>query len=117
MSRIQRKFSELMKAGEAALIPFITAGDPDLQTTLRIMRALDAGGADCIELGVPFSEPAADGQTIQRASEPELKNHITVCQVLHMFAQFRSGSKIPVIIFCFDNPFFRFGLKDFCRKT
>jgi tryptophan synthase alpha chain len=59
MSRIQKRFSELKKADEAALIPFITAGDPDLQTTLEIMRALEAGGADCIELGIPFSDPTA----------------------------------------------------------
>ena len=66
MSRIEKKFIELKHRGEAALIPFITAGDPDLATTLKIMRALEVGGADAIELGIPFSDPSADGPTIQR---------------------------------------------------
>jgi tryptophan synthase alpha chain len=117
MSRIQKKFSELKKAGEAALIPFITAGDPDLQTTLRIMRALEAGGADCIELGVPFSDPTADGPTIQRASERALKNQITIRQILQMLGQFRSASEVPVILFGYFNPFFKFGLKEFSRES
>ncbi|HEY5542836.1 MAG TPA: tryptophan synthase subunit alpha, partial [Candidatus Binatia bacterium] len=78
MSRIKRTFSELKKRHEAALIPFITAGDPDLATTLKIMRALEQGGADCIELGIPFSDPTADGPTIQRASERALKKPISL---------------------------------------
>ena len=73
MSRIQKTFAELKQCGEAALIPFVTAGDPDLATTLKILRALEEGGADCIELGIPFSDPTADGPTIQRASERALK--------------------------------------------
>jgi tryptophan synthase alpha chain len=89
MSRIEKKFSELKKAGEAALIPFITAGDPDLQTTLEIMRALETGGADCIELGIPFSDPTADGPTIQRASERALENQVALPQILQMLRRFR----------------------------
>jgi tryptophan synthase alpha chain len=77
MSRIQTKFAELKKSGEAALIPFITAGDPDLDATLKILRALEKGGADCVELGVPFSDPTADGPTIQRSSERALKNGVS----------------------------------------
>src|SRR5438093_8731633 len=73
MSRIAKTFAELKKRREAALIAFITAGDPDLKTTLRIMRALEEGGADCIEVGIPFSDPTADGPTIQRSSERALK--------------------------------------------
>ena len=117
MSRIQKRFSELKKADEAALIPFITAGDPDLQTTLEIMRALEAGGADCIELGIPFSDPTADGPTIQRASERALKNQLTLTQILHMLRRFRSTSEIPVILFGYFNPFFRYGLKEFSRHS
>jgi tryptophan synthase alpha chain len=117
MSRIQKKFSDLKKADEAALIPFITAGDPDLQTTLEIMRALEAGGADCIELGIPFSDPTADGPTIQRASERALKNQLTLTQVLQMLGRFRSTSEIPVILFGYFNPFFRFGLKEFSGQS
>ena len=117
MSRIERKFSELKNTGEAALIPFITAGDPDLQTTLEIMRALEAGGADCIELGIPFSDPTADGPTIQRASERALKNQLTLSHILQMLRRFRSNSEIPVILFGYFNPFFRFGLKEFSRQS
>ena len=104
-------------AGEAALIPFITAADPDLQTTLKIMRALEAGGADCIELGIPFSDPTADGPTIQRASERALKSHITLTQILKMLRQFRYDSDLPVILFGYFNPFFKFGLENFCRQS
>jgi tryptophan synthase alpha chain len=117
MSRIEKKFVELKQADEAALIPFITAGDPDLQTTLKIMRALEAGGADCIELGIPFSDPTADGPTIQRASERALKKHINLRQILQMLGQFRSESDLPVILFGYFNPFFRFGLQSFCRQS
>jgi tryptophan synthase alpha chain len=117
MSRIEKKFVELKQADEAALIPFITAGDPDLQTTLKIMRALEAGGADCIELGIPFSDPTADGPTIQRASERALKKHINLRQILQMLGQFRSESDLPVILFGYFNPFFRFGLQNFCRQS
>jgi tryptophan synthase alpha chain len=118
MGRIESKFAKLKQTDEAALIPFITAGDPDLQTTLKIMRALEAGGADCIELGIPFSDPTADGPTIQRASQRALKNHITLRQILQMLGQFRSESDVPVILFGYFNPlFFRFGLQDFCRKS
>lgn len=117
MSRIQKKFSELKESNEAALIPFITAGDPDLQTTLKIMHALEAGGADCIELGIPFSDPTADGPTIQRASERALKNQITLPQILPMLRRFRSDSELPVILFGYFNPFFRFGLEKFCRQS
>lgn len=117
MSRIEKKFVELKQADEAALIPFITAGDPDLQTTLKIMRALEAGGADCIELGIPFSDPTADGPTIQRASERALKKHINLRQILQMLGQFRSDSDLPVILFGYFNPFFRFGLQSFCRQS
>ncbi|MEX0802570.1 MAG: tryptophan synthase subunit alpha [Candidatus Binatia bacterium] len=117
MSRLQEKFAELKKRGEAALIPFVTAGDPDLKTTLKIMRALEAGGADCIELGIPFSDPTADGPTIQRASERALKNRITLGQILRMLRQFRSDSETPVILFGYFNPFFQHGLESFCRQA
>jgi tryptophan synthase alpha chain len=117
MSRITEKFLELKRADEAALIPFITAGDPDLQTTFEIMRALEAAGADCIELGIPFSDPTADGPTIQRASERALRTQLTLPQILQMLRRFRSTSEIPVILFGYFNPFFRFGLKEFSHQS
>ena len=94
MSRIEKKFIELKQRGEAALIPFITAGDPDLATTLKIMRALEAGGADAIELGIPFSDPSADGPTIQRSSERALKNPITLPAIFRLVREFRPQFRI-----------------------
>ena len=117
MSRIQKTFAKLKKHGEAALIPFITAGDPNLKTTLKIMRALEAGGADCIELGIPFSDPTADGPTIQRSSERALKRPITLAAVLRLVREFRKDSQVPVILFGYYNPFFRFGLEKFARQA
>src|SRR5436305_15344364 len=117
MSRIEAKFAELKKRGEAALIPFITASDPDLETTLKILRALEKGGADCIELGIPFSDPTADGPTIQRSSERALKNGLTLPAILDVVRQFRRKSQTPIILFGYYNPFFRYGLEKFARDA
>jgi tryptophan synthase alpha chain len=117
MTRIQRTFSELKKRGEAALIPFITAGDPDLKTTLRIMRALAQSGADLIELGVPFSDPTADGPTIQRSSQRALKRPIALPAIFRLVGEFRKDFDVPVILFGYYNPFFRFGLEKFARQA
>ena len=117
MSRIGAKFAELKKRGEAALIPFVTAGDPDLVTTLKILRALEQGGADCVELGIPFSDPTADGPTIQRASERALKNGLSLPRILATVREFRRNSELPLILFGYFNPFFRYGLKEFCRHA
>jgi tryptophan synthase alpha chain len=114
MSRIERKFAELEKRGEAALIPFVTAGDPNLATTLAILRALEDGGADCIELGIPFSDPTADGPTIQRSSERALKNGLSLRQIFHLVRQFRRTSEVPIVLFGYFNPLFHFGVKNFC---
>ena len=117
MGRIQEKFAELKKRREAALIPFITAGDPDLATTLKIMRALEQGGADCIELGIPFSDPSADGPTIQRSSERALRRPVPLAAIFRLVRDFRRGSQLPVILFGYFNPFFRFGLEKFAREA
>ena len=117
MSRIENKFTELKKSGEAALIPFITAGDPDLNTTLKIMKALAEAGADCIELGIPFSDPTADGPTIQRSSERALKRPISLPAIFRLVSQFRASSDVPVVLFGYYNPFFRFGLEKFAREA
>lgn len=117
MSRIQKTFSELKARGEAALIPFITAGDPDLPTTLKIMQALERGGADCIELGIPFSDPSADGPTIQRSSERALKRPVPLAAIFRLVRDFRRSSQVPVILFGYFNPFFRFGLEKFARQA
>jgi tryptophan synthase alpha chain len=117
MSRIQKTLAELKARGEAALIPFITAGDPDLPTTLKIMQALERGGADCIELGIPFSDPSADGPTIQRSSERALKRPVPLAAIFRLVRDFRRSSQVPVILFGYFNPFFRFGLEKFARQA
>ena len=117
MSRIENTFAELKKRGEAALIPFITAGDPDLQTTLKIMRALDRGGADCIELGIPFSDPTADGPTIQRSSERALRRPVSLPSIFRLLRRFRQSSQLPVVLFGYFNPLFHFGLEKFARQA
>ncbi len=117
MNRIGKKFAELRQRGEAALIPFVTAGDPDLDTTLEILRALDKGGADCIELGIPFSDPTADGPTIQRSSERALKNGVSLRSIFRTLSAFRRSSEIPVILFGYYNPFFHYGVEEFCRQA
>jgi tryptophan synthase alpha chain len=117
MNRIQEKFAKLTARGEAALIPFVTAGDPDLDTTLDILRALEKGGADCIELGIPFSDPTADGPTIQRSSERALKHGLSLPGIFRLIREFRRGSDVPLILFGYFNPFFHYGLEQFCRQA
>jgi tryptophan synthase alpha chain len=117
MNRIDRKFNELKERGEAALIPFVTAGDPQIKTTLKILRALEAAGADLIELGVPFSDPMADGATIQRASERALTGGTMLPHVLGLVRKFRRTSELPIILFGYYNPFFHYGLERFARDA
>ena len=117
MSRIEKKFTELKQRGEAALIPFITAGDPDLATTLKIMRALEAGGADAIELGIPFSDPSADGPTIQRSSERALKNPITLPAIFRLVREFRRTSELPIILFGYLQSIFSLRSGQVCRSS
>ncbi len=117
MNRIDAKFAQLRGEGQAALIPFVTAGDPDLATTLDVLRALEAGGADGIELGVPFSDPMADGPTIQRASERALKSGASLPLILELVREFRRSSQLPLILFGYYNPFFRYGPKRFAEEA
>ena len=99
MSRIAATFQNLAKQGRKALIPFITAGDPHPDQTLPLMQALVAGGADIIELGVPFSDPMADGPTIQRASERALVHGMSLRRVLAQVSEFRKqDGKTPVVL-------------------
>ena len=117
MSRITEKFADLEKRREAALIPFITAGDPNLATTLKILHAIEGAGADLIELGIPFSDPTADGPTIQRSSQRALKNQPSIPAILRIVRQFRRHSDLPLILFGYYNPFFHFGVKEFCQQA
>jgi tryptophan synthase alpha chain len=104
MSQIQAVFEQLKREGRRAFIPYITAGDPDPETTGRIMLALAEAGADIIELGIPFSDPMADGPVIQRASERALVRQLGVRDLLPLVKQFRQVSNVPVVLFTYYNP-------------
>jgi tryptophan synthase alpha chain len=117
MSRIQAAFEQLKQQNRKALIPFLTAGDPNLATTVPLMHALVDAGADVIELGVPFSDPMADGPTIQRASERALKNGMSLRGVLDMVAQFRSSNDTtPVVLMGYGNPIEAMGWEAFATR-
>lgn len=104
MSRIVAKFAQLHRADRKAFIPYITAGDPDLETTLRLILELERSGADIIELGVPFSDPMADGPVIQRASERALRNRVSARDCLQLVRRVREQSEIPIVLFSYLNP-------------
>lgn len=105
MSRIPSRFEVLKGQGRTALVPFVTAGDPDPSVTVPLMHAMVAAGADMIELGVPFSDPMADGPVIQRASERALVNHVSLQDVLDMVRRFRKDDgKTPVVLMGYLNP-------------
>lgn len=108
MNRIEKKFKELKKENKKAFIAFITCGDPDLATTQKLIRQLEINGADIIELGVPFSDPLADGPIIQAASERALKNKISLKAVLNFLKKLRKVTQIPLILFTYYNPVFKF---------
>ena len=109
MSRIREKFRKLKRSGRGGFIPFITAGDPDLATTERLLIELGKAGADIIELGVPFSDPVADGEVIQRASERALRNGVTVNDALTCARKVRQDSDVPLVLFSYFNPLLQFG--------
>lgn len=113
MSRIDDTFSSLHQRGETALIPFITAGDPALAITAQLVKTLEAAGADLIELGMPFSDPMADGPTIQASSERALAAGTTLEQVLSLVADIRQQSQIPLILMGYYNPIFCYGAERF----
>lgn len=113
MSRINSKFEELKKQERKGFIPFVTAGDPDLETCLAIILKLAELRADVIELGVPFSDPMADGPTIQRSSERALDAGVTLGKVLELAAEFRKQSDVPLVLFSYFNPILHFGLDQF----
>lgn len=111
MGRIADVFTTLKEQGKKGLIPFITAGDPDLATTEELLVQLSQSGATLIELGVPFSDPMADGPVIQRASERALKHGFGLRDVLNTAARARKRIDTPLILFSYYNPLLQFGLK------
>src|SRR4051812_31504416 len=103
MNRIEAKFNRLRQEGRKAFIPFITAGDPDLETTLRLIIELERSGADCIELGVPFSDPMADGPVIQRASERAFRGGVSSRDCINLVRRVREKSEVPILLFSYFN--------------
>ncbi|KMZ12679.1 Tryptophan synthase alpha chain [Candidatus Burkholderia humilis] len=118
MSRIKNTFAALAAQGKKGLIPFITAGDPNPEQTVEFMHALAKGGADVIELGVPFSDPMADGPVIQRSSERALARGVTLKSVLADVKRFReSDDKTPVVLMSYANPIERMGADAFAKAA
>jgi tryptophan synthase alpha chain len=110
VSRIAPAFAALRARGEVAFVPYFTAGDPDLATTRDLVRAAVAEGADAIELGVPFSDPMADGPVLQRAAGRALAAGTSLPRVLELVAELRGQVAVPLVLFGYYNPFFRYGL-------
>ena len=118
MSRIAERFVELQKNQRTALIPFVTAGDPQPDITVPVLHAMVAAGADLLEIGVPFSDPMADGPVIQAACERALAHHLTLHQVLDMVSEFRSkDSTTPVILMGYLNPIEVWGYREFAQAA
>ena len=109
MTRIEKRFEQLRSERRKAFIPYITAGDPSLDITLELVLALDKAGADLIELGVPFSDPIADGPVIQRATDRALRNGVTLQKVLRLGENIRKKSEIPLVLFSYFNPLLNHG--------
>ncbi len=113
MNRIDRKFEELKKKGEKAFIPFVTAGDPDLETTEKLVLAMIAAGADLVEIGVPFSDPVAEGPVIQRASKRALDGGVTLVKIFDLVTRLRKQTDEPLLLMMYLNTIYRFGTERF----
>ncbi|HEU4595036.1 MAG TPA: tryptophan synthase subunit alpha, partial [Pyrinomonadaceae bacterium] len=117
MSRLAETFDGLRRGARRALIPFITAGDPHHSATRELLVELARAGAGVIELGVPFSDPVADGPVIQRASERALRHHVGVADALEMVADARRETDVPVVLFSYFNPLMQFGVERLAREA
>jgi tryptophan synthase alpha chain len=117
MSRISETFEKLKRSGRGGFIPFITAGDPDLATTELLLIELAAAGADIIELGVPFSDPVADGEVIQRASERALRKGVTLSDVLACVSHAKQHIDVPIVLFSYFNPLLQFGERQLATEA
>lgn len=118
MNRIDAVFKRLKEENETALIPFLTVGDPNVGATLDIIREVESAGADIVELGVPYSDPLADGPVIQRASQRALKDHVTIRTCMETAIRARkAGSELPFILFTYYNPVLQMGLDRFFEEV
>jgi tryptophan synthase alpha chain len=115
--KISHRFRELAEKGELGLVAYITAGDPSLDASEKIVLAAAEAGADVIELGVPFSDPIADGPTIQRASERALRAGTTLAGVLDLARRLRTGTVVPLVLFSYFNPILQMGLERFASAA
>jgi tryptophan synthase alpha chain len=117
MNRVKSLFQGLRKQRRCGFIAYITCGDPDLNSTIRIIQELERAGADAIELGIPFSDPIADGPVIQAAAQRALANGTTVADVLTIARRVRESSEVPLIAFSYLNPILRYGTERFARDA
>ena len=117
MTRIADTFAQLRARGEVGLIPFVTAGDPDIETTFALVHEMARQGADIIELGVPFSDPMADGPTLQRAAERALQHGTSLSHVFELVRRLRQSLTIPILLFGYYNPIWRYGGKRFAADA
>jgi tryptophan synthase alpha chain len=117
MTRISRRFEVLKQEGRKAFVAFVTAGDPSLQRTVEVALDLEQAGVDVLELGVPFSDPLADGPVIQRASERALANGTTLAAVLGVVREIRRRSELPLVLFSYVNPLLRYGLPRLAKEA
>ena len=117
MSKLDETFSRLRRKGETGLVTYVMAGDPDLNRSESILRCLDSAGADVLEVGVPFSDPLADGPVIQRASERSLAGNTTMGGALEMLERVRPGLAAPVVVFSYVNPILAMGIRTFATRA
>ena len=117
MSRIAKTFADLKSNNRRGFIPFITAGDPDLATTRELIVELTQAGATLIELGVPFTDPMADGPVIQRASERALRHRFGLAEILQTVAEARQQTNVPIILFSYFNPLLQFGIENLAHEA
>ncbi|MBE7516606.1 MAG: tryptophan synthase subunit alpha [Chloracidobacterium sp.] len=117
MTKLLQRFNALRDVGRKGFIPFVTAGDPDLRTSTDICVTLAESGADVIELGVPFSDPIADGPTIQRSSARALANGTSLRDVLKLSSEVKRRTDVPLVLFSYFNPVFKFGIENFVQAA
>jgi len=116
-SRIEKRINELKNKNQKALVVYLTAGDPDLETTRRLASGLQEAGADILEIGVPFSDPTADGPIIQAASQRALRTGVTLSGILDMIETLRNDCQIPIVLFGYYNPIFSYGNERFALRA
>jgi tryptophan synthase alpha chain len=117
ISGLEKTFKKLNKEGKKAFIPYIMAGDPSLDKTKDVVLLFEECGADIVELGVPFSDPLADGPTIQRASERALKNGVTLRKTISFVKDIRQMTQIPIVLMTYFNPVFKYGVENFIKNA